>query len=64
MRALIKACDIKYLQIQEQFLWTKSPDSFVSAEFPDYNCYLVPGDRSAGQESGRAKGGLDTIVYL
>ena len=50
--------DVDYLSIQEHFKSTKSTDKFFRENFKDYYSYVIPGHRSPGQDSGRAKAGL------
>ena len=58
---LMKTFKVDYFQLQEHFKATKTIDNFFKKAFPDYDCYSIPGHRTAGQESGRAKGGLSQI---
>ena len=50
--------DVNYLAIQEHFKSTKTTDKFFRDNFKEFNSYVIPGHRSPGQDSGRAKAGL------
>ena len=50
--------DSSFVGIQEHFRKNKNTDETFASGFPRYNCYVVPGHRDSGQDSGRPKGGL------
>ena len=60
-RWLNDICDeynVDFLNIQEHFKSSKTTDKFFRSRFPSYNSVIVPGQRSPGQDTGRAKAGL------
>ena len=50
--------DVDYCALQEHFKNTKTTNKFFSDKFRDYNSYVIPAHRAAGQDSGRCSGGL------
>ena len=50
IRDLSRLLDINYLSIQEHFRNAKTTDKFFCDEFQDYNSYVIPGFRPAGQD--------------
>ena len=46
------------MNIQEHFKSSKNTDKFFRNKFPSYSSVIVPGKRSPGQDTGRAKAGL------
>ena len=50
--------DVDFLNIQEHFKSSKTTDKYFRSKFPGYYSVIVPGHRSPGQETGRAKAGL------
>ena len=60
-RWLNNICDefnVDFMNIQEHFKNSKSTDKFFRSRFPSYHSVIVPGQRSPGQDTGRAKAGL------
>ena len=50
--------DVDYISIQEHFKSSKSTDRFFRDMYKEYYSYVIPGHRTPGQDSGRAKGGI------
>ena len=50
--------NVNYVSIQEHFKSTKKTDKFFRDKFRQHYSYVIPGHRTSGQESGRAKAGL------
>ena len=67
MSFILKAGDIEQSleeernQEQEHFKNSETTDKFFRDKFPSYYSVIVPGHRSAGQETGRAKAGLGQL---
>ena len=58
-------CDeynVDFLSIQEHFKSSKKTDKFFRDQFPSYDSVIVPGYRSPGQDTGRAKAGLGQLI--
>ena len=53
--------DGDFLNIQEHFKSSKITDNYFRKTFPSYYSVIVPGHRSPGQDSGRAKAGLGQL---
>ena len=53
--------DVDFLNIQEHFKSSKTTDKYFRDKFPSYHSVIVPGHRSPGQDSGRAKAGLGQL---
>ena len=49
---------VDFLTIQEHFKFTSTTNQYFKKQFPEYFSYVIPGHRSPGQDSGRAKAGL------
>ena len=54
---LCKEYDVDFLAIQEHFKFV-NVDNFFKSGYVDYSSYVIPGHRSPGQMTGRAKGGI------
>ena len=46
-------CDVTYVAIQEHFRKSKTLDKYFKDQFPNFNSYVIPGFREAGQTRGR-----------
>ena len=57
---LCEEYDVDFLAIQEHFRFVNT-DKFFKSSFVDFSSYVVPGHRSTGQMTGRAKAGLTQI---
>ena len=58
---LTNICDEKsvfFCSIQEHFKTENLSDKFFRDKFRQFNSYVIPGHCPAGQDSGRASGGL------
>ena len=53
--------DVDYLNIQEHFKSSKTTEKYFRDKFPGYYSVIVPGHRSPGQDTGRAKAGLGQL---
>ena len=53
--------DVDFLNIQEHFKSSKTTDKYFRNKFPSYNSVIIPGHRSPGQDTGRAKAGLGQL---
>ena len=53
--------DVDFLNIQEHFKSSKTTDKYFRDKFPEYYSVIVPGHRSPGQDTGRAKAGLGQL---
>ena len=53
--------DVNFLNIQEHFKSSKTTDKYFRDKFPGYYSVIVPGHRSPGQDTGRAKAGLGQL---
>ena len=53
--------DVDFLNIQEHFKSSKTTDKYFRDRFPSYHSVIVPGHRSPGQDTGRAKAGLGQL---
>ena len=51
-------CDATYVAIHEHFRKSKTLDKYFKDQFPDFNSYVIPGFREAGQTRGRPMGGI------
>ena len=49
---------VDFLSVQEHFKFTSNTNQYFKKQFQDYFSYIIPGYRSPGQDSGRAKAGL------
>ena len=49
---------VDFLSVQEHFKFTSNTNQYFKKQFLDYFSYIIPGYRSPGQDSGRAKAGL------
>ena len=49
--------DVNFLAIQEHFKFVNT-DKFFKSGFSNFSSYVIPGHRSPGQMTGRAKAGL------
>ena len=54
---LCEEYDVDFLAIQEHFKFV-NVDKFFKSGFSDFSSYVIPGHRSPGQMTGRAKAGL------
>ena len=62
IRDTIEVCKIDYMQIQEHFKKNRNIETQFKKMFPNSDNYIVPGVRSEGQDTGRAKGGLAQLA--
>ena len=53
---------VDFLSVQEHFKFTSTTNQYFKKQFPDFFSYVIPGHRSPGQESGRAKAGLAQLA--
>ena len=54
--------DVDFLAVQEHFKFISTTDKYFRKKFLDYYSYVIPGYRSPGQDSGRAKAGLAQLT--
>ena len=54
--------DVDFFAVQEHFKFTSTTDQYFKKKFPGYFSYVLPGHRSPGQDSGRAKAGLAQLT--
>ena len=54
--------NVDFLAVQEHMKFISNTNQYFSKQFPDYFSYVIPGYRTPGQESGRAKAGLAQLV--
>ena len=53
---------VDFLSVQEHFKFNSNTNQYFKKQFPDYFSYVIPGHRSPGQDSGRAKAGLAQLA--
>ena len=56
---------VDFLSVQEHFKFTSNTNQYFKKQFLDYFSYIIPGYRSPGQDSGRAKFyNVPTLCFL
>ena len=55
---LCETLDVTYIAVQEHFRKSKTTDKFFKDQFSNYNSYVIPGYREAGQNRGRPIAGI------
>ena len=54
--------NVDYASVQEHFKFVKTTNEYFVTKFPDFHSYVIPGHRSAGQDTGWAKAGLSQLA--